>query len=108
MLGPTPTNCPSIDLGSRPNSNLSAVSPISQGAEYAVSSFHSHNPATYLTYGYDTGPSGPPGGDVGCDEIDNVAGIVYDYTIDYIPAGYPKDSPAGLYESRNQRSISAE
>lgn len=107
VTGPSPTsaNWPTVDLGERPGSNLSDVSPISKGTVYAVSSFHTHNPPTYLTIGYDAGPSDS---DSNCDTRDNVAGIVYDYSIQFIPAGYPKDSPAQLYQSRNRRLLSAE
>ena len=95
----------SVELGSRPDSTLSAIAPNATSALYAVSSFHTHTPTVYRSSGRRSGPSQS---DNDMDQYDNVAGIVYDYAIYYIPPGHPKDSPAAVYKSRNQRSLSAD
>jgi hypothetical protein len=100
----------SIDLGTRPPANLSAVSPAAQGAMYTVASFHTHPPEHPDSQGRPSGPSdyGNGKGDKPQDERDNVAGIVYDYTANPVPRGHPKNSLAKAYNSRNQRSIDRE
>jgi hypothetical protein len=94
-----------INLGSRPHSALSAIAPNATSAIYAVSSFHTHTPTVYRSSGR---PSGPSTADQDIDQHDNVAGIVYDYAIYYIPPRHPKNSPAAIYKSNNQRSLNAE
>ena len=91
--------------GARPDSHLVAVAPNAQSATYAVASFHTHTPTTYRANGRSSGPSDS---DYFHSSFHNVAGIVYDYTISYIPAGYQKNSSADIYESRNQRSLYAD
>lgn len=60
---------------------------------------------TYRQFGRNSGPSSP---DFRADASDNVAGIVYDYTINFIPAGHPKEAQAGIYKSRDRRNITSE
>ena len=100
-----PLDGASVDLDVRPLSKLSDVAPNAQTASYAVSSFHSHTPTTYRQFGRDSGPSPA---DLRADVLDNVAGIVYDYTVNFIPAGHPKNAQADIYKSRNRRNITAE
>ena len=99
-----PLSGASIILGTRPLPNLSDIAPNALGAKDVVSSFHTHTPTTYK--GGRLG--GPSPADQTCDQNDNVAGIVFDYTVQNIPAGYPKDSPAKESMSWNKRDISRE
>lgn len=100
-----PLDGASVDLDVRPLSKLSDIAPNAQIARYAVSSFHTHTPTTYRQFGRNSGPSSP---DFCADASDNVAGIVYDYTINFIPAGHPKEAQAGIYKSRDRRNITSE
>lgn len=100
-----PLDGASVDLDVRPLSKLSDIAPNAQIARYAVSSFHTHTPTTYRQFGRNSGPSSP---DFRADASDNVAGIVYDYTINFIPAGHPKEAQAGIYKSRDRRNITSE
>jgi hypothetical protein len=69
--------------------------------EYTVASFHTHTPTVFREVGRPTGPSGA---DLRCDKADNVAGLVYDYSIKNAPKKHPLDSPAKLYSTGQKRS----
>jgi hypothetical protein len=104
--GNDPDQILSINLGKRPASKQSEVPPNSSGALYAVASFHTHTPTTYAVVAHVTGPSKIGRTDQYQDLQDNVAGIVYDYTISpQVPVGHPEESPAELYMSRERREL---
>ncbi len=104
----TPPGGVSINLAARPGVNLSTpAANSSQGVKYAVSSFHTHPPLTYCPPNYSRA-TGPSNADINADIVDNVAGIVYDYTAAQIVSGHQKNDAAGTHRSRNQRSLTAE
>ncbi|MFC1860711.1 DUF4157 domain-containing protein [Chloroflexota bacterium] len=73
--------------------------PADAGDEYTVGSFHTHTPTRYRPVGRGVGPSGA---DKDCDDADNVAGLVYDYTAakdGNIPARWFLNGQAKLYDS---------
>jgi hypothetical protein len=69
--------------------------------EYTVASFHTHTPTFFRDVGRPTGPSGA---DLKADKADNVAGLVYDYSIANAPAHHPIDSAAQLYSTGQRRT----
>lgn len=68
--------------------------------EFTVASFHTHTPTFFRDVGRPTGPSGA---DLKADKADNVAGLVYDYSIANAPAHHPMDSAAKLYSTGQKR-----
>lgn len=106
-LGPLvgPLDTASVVLGSRPLSKLSDVAPNAQSSIYAVSSFHTHTPTTYRV---GMRKSGPSQADINHSAYYNVAGIVYDYSVNNVPAGHPKESPHRNYSSQNKRILTKE
>jgi hypothetical protein len=77
-----------IDLGDRPNTqpDESTLNPASPGATYAIASFHTHPPMTYVTGYRLAGPSDP---DHQTDNEKDVAGVVYDYVPNVNSQGDP-------------------
>ena len=92
-----------IRLHRRPSDIPSSPLPTASGARYPVASFHTHTPTAYRTnivFRY----VGPSDEDNDADFIDQVPGIVYDYTGDpsfpsMILGGHPLNAPAQRYQS---------
>lgn len=87
----------SVDIGTRPADN---------GDVFTVASFHTHTPTFYRSQ-TDVGrgrPTGPSQSDFDCDRSDDVAGLVFDYSISVAPAGHPLDSAAVVYTAGTQRT----
>ena len=95
-----PAQIPSIKLGPRPSDSHANPTPLSSPT-YAVASFHTHPPVIFAGYGRATGPSGTGGptggGDKQADTLDDVAGIVYDYSAPYVASGHNPNDPAQRY-----------
>jgi hypothetical protein len=75
--------------------------PADTAPEFTVASFHTHTPTFFRDVGRPTGPSGA---DLRADKADNVAGLVYDYSIADAPAHHPMDSAAQLYSTGQRRT----
>ena len=92
-----------IRLHRRPSDIPSSPLPTAPGARYPVASFHTHTPTAYRTnivFRY----VGPSDEDNDADFIDQVPGVVYDYTGDpsfpsMILGGHPLNAPAQRYQS---------
>lgn len=89
------------EIGNRPSDSDQSPSPVSAGVTYTVACFHTHCPTFHwVDYQRDAGPSGQNGDD-GWHALQNVAGIVYDYTADPVPPGHPINSAGQRYPSPN-------
>jgi hypothetical protein len=106
LLGPAvgPRQTGSVEIGSRP-ADSPANPPLDGCATYTVASFHTHTPTAYRPFGRGIGPSPADNRE---DRHDDVTGLVYDYLASpqgsgEIPAHYPLDRPAGIYQSGPDR-----
>lgn len=102
----TPNNeLADIELGDRPaDSNIDP----NDGGIYTVASFHTHPPRYYLTeedMGGLPSPTGPSSADHEADQLQDVAGLVYDYTADWVSWGHPLNSEAMIYTTNHLQRV---
>ena len=114
ILGPLigPTDDGHVPLGAVPADNPRQPSPTTDGAVYPVAAFHTHTPTTYLVSDDPLHPQvkpvGPSGDDFTNAVLRAIPGIAFDFDPKpgcfstegdpSIPMGWPKESPASMYE----------